>query len=1074
MSIWDFCIKRPVFTTVLMLSLVLLGVMGYTRMGVDLMPDFDVPVASVTVTYVGADPEVIDQDVTDTIEEQVGTLEGIKSINSSSYEGYASIVVEFELNRNIDVATQEVRDKVSLAKRDLPTGIEEPIVQKVDPDSSPILYLSLYGDLPYQRLSQLADDVLKDRIQNVNGVGSVQLYGFRERNVRIWLNARALEKYGIGPADVAAALNAWHVELPGGRVETDRRESTIKMKGEYSDVEDLKTMAVAWRGGAAIRLKDIARVEDGEEDSRTEARFEGQPCITLAVVKQSGANTVGICHEVIEKIPEFRTYLPESTNITVTYDTSEFIKNSVEGVRDDMLLGGLFTVIVVYLFLRNVKMTLVSIMSIPISLVGCFGFMYFMDFTINQITMLAMSLAVGMVIDDTIVVSENIFRQVEEGSEPEEASSRGTREVAFAVLASTMTVAAIFLPIAFMGGVIGRIFYQFGISIGIAITLSYIVSITMTPMLCASWLNRENSDNFFTRAVGNFLKWLDEVYRHYLDIVLRNRFTRVMAIIFAFACFGVAVYLVRFVGTEFSPNADESAFMVAVKTPVGTSLTLTDQRVKAAAAIVRKWPEVTTVMEMVGNPRTSLVNEGTLMVKLKPRKERKKSQEQIMSEMRSELTKIPGSTVIPSYFPKMSGQGGRTSDVTFTLSGPNLDTLQDIAAQIDSLIKSNSNLRDADNDLELTKPQIYVYPKRDAAADVSLNTSAITNALQLMMGGVDAAKFKIGSKRYDVRIKAEDSYRTSAEAVGNIVIRTGSGKSVKIREVADISEGIGPNIIKRYDRMRAVTITCNVVPGKITSGDAQDWLEKEVNKILVKYPGYHIQATGMSKVQRESMGYMLFAIFSSIIIVYLVLAAQFESYIHPLTIMMTLPLAMIGVFVALLICHENLSIFALIGIIMLVGIVTKNGILLVEFANQLRDEEGLDAHHAMLKAGPLRLRPILMTAVSTIMGVVPIALALSEGSEARSAMGVAVIGGLSTSTFLTLFIVPTAYITFDGIMARFYRLIGVKEKKSGPKPGSGGASSETGAAGPVKADGRGIEEIRRGKVIADSEDRGNR
>ncbi|MGM9991518.1 MAG: efflux RND transporter permease subunit [Candidatus Bruticola sp.] len=1081
MSIWDFCIKRPVFTTVLVLSLIMVGIMGYTRMGVDLMPDFDIPVVNVTTTYVGADPEVIDQDVTNIIEEQVGTIEGIKSIKSVSYEGYSSIVIEFELDRDIDVATQEVRDKVSKAEQDLPTAIDPPLVQKIDPDSSPILYLSLSGDIPYQRLSQLADDVLQDQIQNISGVGSVDLYGFRERNVRIWLDAAKMEKYSISPAEVLSALGAWHVELPGGRLETDKRESTIKMQGEYTDIEELKTMTLSWRNGSPVRLKDVARVEDGEEDIRNYSRENGKPCVTLAVIKQTGSNTVGIAQAVRNMLPELRKLLPPSVTLDVAYDTSTFIKDAVQGVGDDLLLGGFFTAIVIYLFLRHVKMTIISLISIPTSLLGAFGFMYFMDFTINQITMLAMSLAVGLVIDDTIVVLENIFRMMEEGSEDgAAAASKGTREVAFAVLAATMTIAAIFLPVAFMGGIIGRVFYQFGISVGIAITLSYCVSITLTPMLCGRWLKPEKHDNVFTNAVGAFLSWMDRTYRSCLTVVLSNRFTRVVTILVALGCFAFGLFLSRFVGEEFAPNADRGSFIVKIKTPIGTSLALTDERCQALTKVIKTYPEVTKTMEMIGDTRTGQVNEAQIIVELKPRRERQKTQQQIMDEMRVEFEKMAGVTAIPSHIPTMGG-GSTQYDLQYALQGANLDTLEEITGKITRLLQTNKGICDIDDDLELIQPQISVYPKRDSAADVGLTTNDITTALQTMMAGFDAAKFKIGSKRYDIRVKAEDNFREDVESVRKILLRTPSGKNVYMRSVADVVEGLGPNCISRYDRMRSVTITANAVSGVLTSGQAADWFESEVGKLLESYPGYKITAGGMTKNQRESMQYMMFALMSSIVIVYLVLAAQFESFIHPFTIMMTLPLALFGVFAALFICHENLSIFALIGIIMLVGIVTRNGILLVEFANQLREEEGLDPHYAMLKAGPLRLRPILMTAVSSMIGVLPVALGLSEGGEMRSAMGVAVIGGLITSTFLTLFVVPTAYITFDGTLARItaiMRRLGFKFAEVSDNASNTASSVTSGSKSGISLSkpelpksGKSSEDIRRGKVIDDSDDK---
>ena len=1098
MSIWEFCIKRPVFTTVLVISLIASGIMGYTRMGVDLMPDFDIPVVSITTTYIGADPEVVDQDVTDVIEEKVGTIEGIKSIRSTSYEGYSSIVIEFNLERNIDVATQEVRDKVSIAQQDLPKGIDPPLVQKIDPNAQGILYISLTGDLPYQRLSQLADDVLKDQIQNIDGVGQVDLYGFRERNVRIWLDAANMEKYSIGPANVLAALGAWHVELPGGRLETDTRESTIKMEGEYTSIDDLETMIVAYRNGAIVRLKDVARVEDGEEDIRNYSRVNNKPNITLAVIKQTGSNTVAIAKAVRDRIPEFQASLPPGAKLSVSYDTSDFIQNSVEGVGHDLIIGCIFTAIVIYLFLRHIKMTFIALCAIPTSLIGTFAFMYFMGFTINQITMLAMSLAVGMVTDDAVVVLENVFRHMEEEHRTgPEAAASGTGEVAFAVLASTMAIAAIFLPVAFMGGIIGRVFYQFGIAVGLALGISYTISITLTPMLCGMLLTPEQNDNFFTRLVGNLLDWLRRTYNCWLDFVLRNRFTRVATIIFAFACFAGGLFLATKVGNEFAPNADRSAFQISIETPIGSSVALTDARCREVANIVHGFPEVTMILELVGDVRTSQANKANIMVQLVPRNKRTKSQQQIMDEIRAKCSKLAGLTAIPSHLSTMGG-GNTQNDIQYNLQGANLDTLQEIATKLNNRMRENPNLTDVDNDLELIKPQVSVYPLRDNAVDVGLTTNDITTALQVMMGGVDAAKFKVGSKRYDVRVKAEDSFRYDAESVRSILIRTNSGKNVHLRSVAEVVEGLGPNKISRYNRIRSVAITANLKGNsKLSTGQAGKWFEEEAGKILQHYPGYKIIPSGMTQTMQESQNYMMFALYTAIVIVYLILAAQFESFIHPFTIMMSLPLALIGVFLALFICNENLSIFALIGIIMLVGIVTRNGILLVEFANQIRADDGVDAHHAMLKAGPLRLRPILMTAATTMIGIVPVALGLSEGGETRSAMGVAVIGGMATSTFLTLFIVPTAYITFDGIMTRFKKLMnrmglnigsssspGNSGNANGPGPDSSSPApakpSSNAGKGKVKldkdnqADGRSLEEIRRGKVLIDSDDKETR
>ncbi len=1017
MSIWDFCIKRPVFTTVLLIAMITVGTMGYTKMGVDLMPDFDIPVVSVVTTYVGADPEVMDQDITDIIEEQVGTLEGIDTIRSTSYDSYATTIIQFTLDRDIDVCTQEVRDKVNAASDHLPDNIETPIVQKIDPDAQAIVYLGLIGDVPYSQLSHLADDVLKDRIQNLKGVGKVDLGGFQERNARIWLDLTKMEKYDIGPAQVLTALNAWHIELPGGRTESSTQEASVKIFGEYQSCEELEKLIVDWKNGAPVRLSQIATIEDGLEDRRSIARMNGKPTVMMGVCKQSGTNTVGVADAILAKIPEWQQSLPSGVHIEKIFDTSTFIRNSVQGVAEDLMLGAFITVFVIYIFLRNFKMTFVSLVAIPTSLLATFGAMYFMGFTVNTITMLAMSLCVGMVIDDAIVVSENVFRHMEADQLDDAtiAASRGTREVAFAVFASTIAIAAIFLPVAFMGGMIGRIFYQFGISVGIAISFSYCVSITITPMLCGRLLERNTKENFVARWLGAMFNALDRFYYWSLEICLRNRFTRVMTIIVALACFAVGIFFATKVGTEFSPNADRSQFMINVESAIGTSLELSDQRARKMEAILAKHKEIAHYGVMIGNGNTNESYKITCFVDMVPRKERPGiSQRDCMLAVRRELGEIPGVRVFVSNIQMAGGNANqRNADISYVLQGPDLAVLQSLADELQAWLEKQPEYVDVDNDLELTKPQVGVYPKREVAADMGVTTSQISTALQVMMSGVDAARIKLDNKRHDVRVKANDDFRVDADAINHIILRNQFGKRVELGTMVQIVEGLGPNNIKRTDRMRSVTVRCNVAPG-VPSGTAGDKMREYAKTLLATHVGYSITPTGMTKIQTESMQYLQFALLSSIIIIYFVLAAQFESFIHPMTIMMTLPLAMAGVFVALWATGLTLSIFSFIGMIMLVGIVTRNGILLVEFANQQR-ENGLNAHHAMLEAGHTRLRPILMTAVSTIGGVIPIALALSEGGEMRQGMGVAVMGGMSTSTLLTLYVIPTAYITFEGI-----------------------------------------------------------
>lgn len=1012
MNVWDFCIRRPVFTTVLMVSLVLFGVMGYLDMGVDLYPEIEPPIVSIQSTLVGANPEVMDQEVTDVIEEEVATLEGVDTIRSQSLEGYSMVIVEFDLSRDIDVAAQEVRDRVAAAARNLPQDMDPPLIQKVDPSANAIMWLTVMGEGPYRELSRVAEDVLKERLQSLPGVGGVQMGGFRRRAIRVWMDPVKMRALEVTPQDVLGGIKRRHVELPGGRIETSLQESTIKVEGEFADLDTFRTLIVAWRGGAPVRLLDLARIEDGQEDVRSAFRYNGKQAIGLGIRKQSGGNTVAVARAVKAALPELRKHVPDWITVDVAFDSSTFIEESVRGVEFDVVFGALFTGVVMYLFLRHLRSTVISVLAIPASLISTFGFAWLMDFTINQMTLLGLSLAVGLVIDDAIVVLENIYRHVEEGMPAQEAANSGTGEVAFAVVAATVSIAAIFLPVAFMGGIIGQFFRQFGLTIAVTILLSLVVSLTLTPMLSARMLHREEHETGFALVVGRWLDALDRFYRVLLGRVLATSGTRWAVLGMATLLFLASLGLTAGIGKAFASSQDQSRFMVFFEAPLGTAREVTEARMMQAQAILEQHPEIRGALGAVGL-MAGEVHKGLFFINMHPRHERTISQQESMAALRRELNTVPGLVAFPAEMNPMSTGATRSSDIQYIFQGPDLKTLDRLANEVVERASRNPHLVDGDSDLDLTRPQVTIEMDRSTIADVGIDELQVTTAIQAMMGGINVAKYKSGGDRYDIRVKADDEFRQEIANLERIPLRTPSGGLVELGTVVDIHQGLGPNAVNRYNRQRSATVMFNVEGMPV--GNATDLFVAEAKQVLARYPGYTMQPGGSTKTFQESMQYLLFALVSSIVIVYLVLAAQFESFLHPFTIMLTLPLAIVGVIVALFVTGKTLNIFSFIGIIMLVGIVTRNAILLVDYANQLR-ARGVDRVEAMLQAGPVRLRPILMTAVAAMVGIAPVALGMSEGGEARSPMGVAVIGGLLSSTFLTLLVIPAVYLTLEDVV----------------------------------------------------------
>jgi HAE1 family hydrophobic/amphiphilic exporter-1 len=1007
MLISDVSIRRPVTTLTVMAALIIFGWIAFTSMGVDLFPEVDIPVVTVKTVLQGASPEVIDADVTDVLEEQIKTIGGIKNLSSQSYEGLSLIKIEFELEKDVDVAAQEVRAKVNLAEKDLPDDVEKPIIDKVDLAANAIMWIAVSGSIDYGKLSYYADKVLKEQLQSINGVGMIQTGGLREREIRVWLDPEKLEARSVSSQDVVQAIKLKHVELPGGRIEAGKMEYSVKVKGEYTSVEELSNLVVADRAGSIITLKDVGIVTDGFEDLRSIIRFNGKPAVGLGVKKQSGTNTTAVADAVKKRLAEIMKHTPEGIQVGIAMDSSDFIKKSMEGVQFDIIFGVILTALIMYLFLRNLRITFISVTAIPISLIGGFVLMNALGFTINNLTMLAMSLAVGMVIDDAIVVLENIFRHVEAGEDRVQAASKGTDEVGLAVLAATSSVAAVFIPVAFMKGIIGRFFYQFGLTVALTIIISVLVSFTLTPLLCSRMLRHQTSHKKLYVILENFFQSIEKTYRATLEWAVSHR---VIIVIIAVTTIIVSRIMIPHIGKEFVSHADEGQFKVSFELPTGTSIEETNKRLHVLEKQIFLQPEVDHAFAAVGVGGGQEVNKGLMIINLVSKHNREISQQEIMQKLRGTLRKYSDMKSSVEYLSAVGGAGARNAEIMIALKGPSIDDLARISSQVVNDITAQGVFIDVDTDLRITKPDVKVHINRGLANDLGVDVRSISNEIYTLFGGVDAAKFKDGGYRYDIRVRALPEYRMTPENLDLISVRGQNGQLIKGLNLITYEIGRGPNVINRYDRMRSVTLYSDVEG--ISVGDGLTKVEDIILKILPKDGNWDMALKGRTKTFRESFQYLLHALFIAVLVIYMILCIQFESFIHPFTMMISLPLCMIGVFGALLITGKTLNIFSFIGIIMLMGIVTKNGILLVDFANQQR-RKGMNKVDAMLTAGPIRLRPILMTASAVVIGVVPVALAMSEGGETRAPMAIAVIGGMLSSTLLTLLVVPVVYLMLD-------------------------------------------------------------
>jgi len=997
----------------LIASLVLFGFICRDRMGVELLPNVDFPIVTITTVLEAASPEVAESEVTDILEDEIGTIEGVKHITSVNSQGVSQLIIEFQLETNIEIAAQDVRDKVALARRRLPKDVDPPIIGKLDVNARPIMWLSLSGTYAPQYLNQFADEIVKPRLQTIPGVGQMFMGGFRKREIKVWLDAKKLEAYQLTASDITTALATKNVEIPGGRIESDVRELTVKTMGEFPTIEAFNDLIITFREGAPIRLKDVGYAEDGMKDSRSTARFQGKTTIGMGVTPRSGANHLEVANRVKKSLAAIKKTLPTGVNIETAFDSSNFIKRSITDVQIDLLIGAMLASVVVFLFLRTITPTIIISLAIPTSLIGSFVFMYALGFTMNNMTMLALSLCVGLVVDDAIIVLENTFRHAEGGKDRVTAAKEGTKEIAFAATAATLSICAVFIPVAFVHGMIGRFFFQFGITVSAAVLLSLLVALTLTPMLCSRYLSVEKKHGKFYDRLERWYNLLEEGYRKTLALCLTHRMT---VVIIATITFIISIGLWKAIGKELVAPEDQGNFMVRFETAVGSSIDFTDAMMKRCEEVARRMPEIDTIFSAAGGFQRQEANKGILFLELVDRSKRELNQQQIMAILRKELNKIPGIKAYVDEIGLVGSHGERTSPLQFDIKGFDLNKLGLISERVINDLKKVTGVVDVGSNMELTKPEVRVYIDRDKIGDLGVDIFSIAQTINTLIGGQEVSKYKEGGKSYDVRVRLIPDQRKIPEDIDRLLVRTQNGELIRLNNVVDVREEIGPNVINRKDRMRSVTIYGNLENKPL--GEAVGDAQKIAGSVLPE--GYTLTLAGSAEQMRESFLAIFFALALAVVITYMILASQFESFVHPFTIMLAVPLSMIGALGYLWVTGNTINIMSLIGIIMLTGLVVKNSILLVDYTI-LQRSQGVERNEAVLHAGKVRLRPILMTAITTIAGALPVALGIGAGGESRAPMGIAAAGGMTTSTLLTLFVVPVTYTLLDDFVSKLRR-----------------------------------------------------
>jgi multidrug efflux pump len=1005
MKLSTISIKRPVFASVMSFAILLFGIIAFTRLPVREYPDIDPPIISVITLYRGASPSVVETEITNVLEEQFATLEGVKTMTSSSREQGSVITIEFELNRNVDEAANDVRDRVSRVRGNLPREIEDPVISKVDANAQAIVWLGLSSENHTGlELTDVADRILKERIQRLEGVGSVIIAGERKYAMRVWLDPLHMAAHGLTTQDIEAAIRRENAEIPGGRVEGVEREFSVRTRGELTTPEEFGAIIVSQRKDDIVRLRDIAEVNVGAEDERTVARYNGKPAVGLGIVKQSKASTVDVAAEVRKALDELSGLLPAGMRLDVAYDSSTFINDSIGEVTESLIIAICLVVLVVLAFLKSFRATAVPTIAIPISIIGALAVVYFAGYTINILTLLALVLAIGLVVDDAIVVLENVYRHIEMGKDRRRAAFDGSKEIGFAVVATTITLVAVFVPLAFLTGSVGRLFNEFGVTLAVAVLISGFVALSLSPMLSSRILRPLHGTNagWASRSFDEFFDWLNDTYERIVRFSLRHRAAMVGV---AVVTVGASVVLFKLLPSELVPVEDRGIGFGIVIAPEGATLDYTDTYMRQVEEKILALPERRGLFSAIGlgfgGP--GRVTNGFMFLALKPQKERSKTQQQIVQELFPQLLAIPGVLAFVVNPPSLGGSFS-SSPVEYVVQGDNYEELNQAVGVVMAEGSKLGYLLNLDTDLRLNKPQLDLAIDRERASGLGVSVTDIGSALETLLGGRAVTNFKRGTKQYDVILQMKSAARATPDAIRDIYVR-GSGGLVQLANLVRVHETLAPKELNHYNRIRSATVTAQLAPG-VSLGQALDDLDRIVAQ---KVPaGVKREYAGQSLEYKSSSSSLYFMFILAVVFIYLVLAAQFESFVHPFTILLAVPLAVFGALLTLFLFRESLNIYSQIGLIMLVGLVTKNSILIVEFSNQLR-AKGRSVADAVIEAATIRLRPILMTSFSTIFGVLPIALGLGAGGESRRPLGLAVVGGLLFSTFLTLVLVPVLY-----------------------------------------------------------------